>query len=172
MKGKIKCLFVIMLLLTLVYPVTAYTSLDQGPSTPQIGVPCTAKEGETCIYNIMSIDPQEDNIYYEIRCSDDPPARIILGPYESGENVTFTHCWGCSLYQKANPFTLQVKAEDIYGHESEWAYFSINLTDSKIKNTYFIRTNSICFQFINLILHFTHYSNSLLPTTYYFTDYI
>ncbi|MEF8848395.1 MAG: hypothetical protein V5A68_04600 [Candidatus Thermoplasmatota archaeon] len=104
------------------------------PSTPDIDGPCKAKMGETCTYFVSSNDPQGDYIYYKIKFSDDPSAVIKSGPYQSGMNVSFKHCW-CGFYQKSNPFCIKIQAEDICGHKSEWKTFETKLTDVDIIDT-------------------------------------
>ncbi len=130
MKRKIIYLSIIMLVLLPIFSSSAI--FQQQPSTPIIYGPNKAKLGENCNYSVKSIDPQGDNIFFTFRCSDDPTSIIELGPYPSGANITFSHCW-CDFYQKTNPFKLRVKAHDESGHESQWGIFETKLTNNKVK---------------------------------------
>ena len=159
MKSKIIALSIMMLLSIPLFPVSATD--DQSPSIPEIAGPCKSKCGELCEYTIQSKDPQEDDIYYSVRCSDDV-ACIELGPYKSGELVKFCHCWW-TFYQTTNPFVLRVKAKDTYGHESEWATFETNLTDIKIKENIISPNNFLFFQLLTHLLdRFSIRSNWIL----------
>jgi hypothetical protein len=140
----------ILMLVSLSFSSVAATD-DQSPSIPEIHGPCESKCGEMCEYTIQSIDPQGDNIYYSVRCSDDI-ACIELGPYESGEIIKFCHCWW-TFYQHTNPFQIRVKAKDDYGHESEWGVFETNLTDIRIKDVILSPQHSVLFQLVNLLIN-------------------
>jgi hypothetical protein len=133
MKKKIISILLIMLLAIPVFSLNVIADDDQNPSAPDIIGPCEAELGEICNYTIMSIDPQGDDVFYEVRCSDDTMSILEIGPYHSGISVTFKHCW-CSFYQNSNPFYLKVRARDIDGHTSEWSIFQTNITNlDKIK---------------------------------------
>ncbi|HMA82715.1 MAG TPA: hypothetical protein VKP59_00635 [Candidatus Thermoplasmatota archaeon] len=161
MKPKIIALCIMMLLSIPILPVSATD--DQSPNIPVIEGPCESKCGEMCEYSIKSTDPQGDNIFYSVRCSDDV-AYIELGPYESGEIINFSHCWW-TFYQHTNPFVLRVKAKDTYGHESEWGTFETNLTDLKIRNNIISSSNYLFFQLItHLINHFSIRLNPIFFT--------
>lgn len=154
MVGKIKCILLAALLFTSIPAVLANTG--QEPSKPVIYGPCEAKLGETCCYSVKSIDPQGDDIYYEFKFSDDPSAAVVeIGPYSSGENVTFTHCWS-DFYQRTNPFTIRVKAEDENGHESEWTIFETILTNTKIKHINIIPIDFQILRIFELIFNRFH----------------
>ena len=145
MNKKIITIFITMLTIP-IFSMNAISSDNQSPSTPDIIGPCEAKLNKSCNYTIMSIDPQGDNVFYEIRYSDDPMAMIDIGPYLSGISVTFSHCW-CTYYQKSNPFYVRVRARDIHDHISDWSTFKTNLTDlDKIKTKTYIDMVSLFLQ--------------------------
>ena len=111
---------------------------DQSPSAPVITGPCEAKLDQICDYTIVSIDPQDDDIFYEIRYSDVPNLIIDDGPYLSGVSLTVSHCWW-TYYQNCNPFCIRARARDIDGHTSDWSICKTNITDSgKIKTKTYI----------------------------------
>ncbi len=109
--------------------------LEEPPEKPTIAGPSTSKVGVRCEYRIRSVDPQNDDIYYEIKCSDCPVAHIVKTCCCcSGEEILFTHCWD-DFYQKNNPFVIKARAIDIHGHESEWETFNVEITINA-KNAY------------------------------------
>ena len=121
-----------------IFSVNVISTYDESPSAPDINGPCEAVLGEICNYEIMSIDPQGDNIFYEIRYSDDPTLKIEIGPYLSGISVSICHCWW-TYYQKSNPFCIRVRAKDIDGHTSDWSICKTNITNlDKIKIKTFV----------------------------------
>ena len=132
MRKKIIVIFITILAIPF-FSVNVISTDDQSPSAPDITGPCEAKLGKICNYTIMSIDPQGDNIFYEIRFSDDPNLKLEIGPYLSGISVTLSHCWW-NYYQKSNPFSIRVRARDIDGHTSDWSIYKTNITNlTKIK---------------------------------------
>lgn len=147
MEGKIVHIFVIMLLTLPILTVAA--NVPQEPTKPEINGPCEAEIGTMCTYNIISTDPQGDKIYYEVRCSDDPGCLIKLGPYSSGTNLAFEHCW-CTFYQKNNPFFIRCRSIDENGHESDWAKFETNVSGIVIKDNN-VLSNMAFFRFINTL---------------------
>jgi hypothetical protein len=120
------------------FSIQAISTDDQSPSAPIITGPCKAELDQICNYTIVSIDPQGDNIFYEIRYSDIPNLIIEYGPYFSGVSVTVSHYWW-TYYQNCNPFCIRVRARDIDGHTSDWSICQTNITSlDKIKNITYI----------------------------------
>ena len=135
MKRKITAIFVLTLLITSILTVSATEieekNSDQAPSTPIIEGPNEGEIGETCFYTAISTDPQDDDLYYVVRFSDDPSFKFRAGPYKSGEKITIPHCWD-DFYQETNPFVVQVMTIDEYDHESNWGIFEVNMTNAKV----------------------------------------
>jgi hypothetical protein len=129
MKGKIATIFVMTLMIAPI--LTAAASENEKPDTPIIEGPSTAEIGETCFYNVISTDPQGDDLYYEVRYSDDPSINIIGGPFKSGDKITFAHCWD-DFYQDYNPFVIKVRAVDEQDHKSDWGEFEVKVTNAKV----------------------------------------
>ena len=153
---KVVSLFVILLFLTPVFLVTGDKEKEEivfKPSIPEISGPCNAKMGETCTYFVSSTDPQGDYIYYKIKFSDDPTAVIKRGPYQSGENVTFQHCWN-NFYRQSNPFFIKIQAEDMFGQKSEWRTFETELTNNDVVDAYVNRANFPLLLLFDWILDF------------------
>ncbi len=98
---------------------------EQSPEKPTINGPDHVCCNVMCEYSISSVDPQGNQIYYEIRCSD-CPVIFTTDYYYSGETMAFEHCWD-DFYQNTNPFRIRAKAIDNHGHESEWATFDVQV---------------------------------------------
>ena len=117
---------IILMLVTSTLSTTALSIKLTDPETPEIPIITGPTEAEFYTqynYTITSNDPQNDDIYYKVRCSD-CPSILQTEYFESGEIIPFQHCW-CDYYQKCGPFTIRAKAIDEYGHESEWGSFEI-----------------------------------------------
>jgi hypothetical protein len=85
---------------------------DNGPPCkPVITGPSNGKVYRSYEYTVRSIDPEDDDIYYLILWDDSISG--WMGPYESGENVTFSHSW-----PSEGMYSIQVKAIDIHGWDS------------------------------------------------------
>ena len=140
MKGKIAAIFVMTLMIAPI--LTATASENEKPCTPIIEGPTTAEIRETCFYTVISTDPQGDDLYYDVRYSDDPSLNIRGGPYKSGDTITFSHCWD-DFYQESGPFVIKVRAIDEDDHESDWEKFEVKITNAKASalliNTLFLR---------------------------------
>lgn len=160
MEKKYVGIIVMVLAFILVVPVTAgITSpdepVDESPTEPLINGPIEAKYGEICNYTAMSTDPQGDPITYVIEFSDAPRSVNEQGPYQSGEEIHFSHAWS-DFYQETNPYKVRVKAVDDEGHESEWARFITRITeDSKSSKSKIINLEIVemLHRFLERLLH-------------------
>jgi hypothetical protein len=77
-------------------------------------------------YDIVTIDPDGDDVLYYVDWGDGN-YEDWSGPYESGQNITMVHAWQpiTRLYE------IRVKAEDIYGGESEWGKLYVFVLNSR-----------------------------------------
>lgn len=91
------------------------------PDKPTIDGPIRVANLTWENYTFSTNDPEMDDIYYYIDW-DEGEVDEWLGPYKSGEEVTFKHYW---VFR--NKYTLRVKAKDIYGYESDWATHKITI---------------------------------------------
>ena len=98
--------------------------IPEQPNPPTITGPLTGKIRELCEYRIVTTDYQNDDIEYYVDWGDETNSGWI-GPYPSGENITVNHTW-----KSKNIYTINAKARDVYGHESDWT--SLEITMSKI----------------------------------------
>ena len=140
MKGKIAAIFVMTLMIAPI--LTAAASENEKPGTPIIEGPNEGEIGKVYTYVVTSTDPQGDDLYYEVRYSDDPSISIRGGPFKSGNTVTFAHCWD-DFYQESGPFIIKVRAIDEDDYESDWEKFEVKITNAKgsalLLNTLFLR---------------------------------
>ena len=91
------------------------------PEALDIEGPSEGTVGEDYTYEVYSLDPDGDNIYYYVDWGDNTSEEWI-GPYSSEEIVKINHTWSA----KGN-YTIAVKARDIYGAESDWAYLEVTM---------------------------------------------
>jgi len=77
-----------------------------GPSTGEINIEYN--------FSTSTTDVQHDSIYYMVSWGDNVSG--WLGPYPSGQTVTFSHSWS-----KAGDYSITVKAKDDKDAESEWS---------------------------------------------------
>ncbi len=85
------------------------------PNIPDISGPTIGKGGIELNYTFISIDPDNDQIFYFIDWGDGEKEEWI-GPYASGEEITFGHIWS-----EKGIFEIKAKAKDINDAESEWS---------------------------------------------------
>ncbi len=89
------------------------------PETPQITGPAEGKPGKPYLFNMITTDPQEQNIYYFVDWGDNTTTEW-LGPYISGTEIHLTHTWA----EQGN-YTVKVKAKDILDSESDWGTMQV-----------------------------------------------
>ncbi len=89
------------------------------PDVPQITGPAEGKPGKPYLFNLVTDDAQDQNIYYFIDWGDDTTSDW-LGPYVPGTEIHVTHTWA----EEGN-YTVKAKAKDIMDSESNWATLSV-----------------------------------------------
>jgi len=107
--------------------VPTLVNTGQAPNTPVIAGPTSITIGERYEYTITTVDPQGDDIHYKITWGD-CPVIYLEGPYESGEEVTFSHIW-TDFYCKSGKFTIYVKAIDIDDYGSNYATLEVHVEE-------------------------------------------
>jgi rhodanese-related sulfurtransferase len=115
------------------------TKANQPPGLPTITGPTEGKSGMEYPYTLLSIDPDNDNIFYCINWSDGT-GEICHGPFPSGQTISLSHTWE----EKGN-YIIQVKAQDKYGDESEWETLEVTMPKQRDSLHHII------------ILHFQHF---------------
>lgn len=106
---------------------TFTTKTNQPPDLPLITGPSEGIVGVTVLYNLSTIDPDGDAVYYFIDWGDNTNSSWI-GPYVSGNKRVIFHTW--SIEQT---YTVRVKAKDIYGNESDWAQLAVTIPKGLIQ---------------------------------------
>ncbi len=91
------------------------------PSPPTAKGNTRGKPGVEYSYSFISIDPDNDEIYYYINWGDGNTEQWI-GPYNSGEQITFNHSW-----VEKGTYIVKAKAKDVYGLESSWSELSVKI---------------------------------------------
>jgi len=114
---------------------------NQPPETPDISGPTMGKPGVELSYNIVSTDPEENDIVYCFDWGDDS-GQICIGPFKSGEEVIISHTWS-----ENGTYTITVKASDIFGQESGLATLKVKITTYRTKEI----TKNIIFSIISRI---------------------
>ena len=95
------------------------------PTTPTPEGPTTGRFWKEYTYTTQAVDPEGDPVYILFDW-DDGTHTGWMGPYESGELVSFSHAWTQGTYN------LRVKAKDIHGAQSEWSEpLPISITKSR-----------------------------------------
>ena len=102
------------------------TFLNHAPGAPDIDGPIRAKAGVELDYHFVSEDLDGDDIYYYIDW-DDGTVEDWFGPFGSGEVVVVSHVW-----DEMDIYAIKTKAEDTFGAESDWGYFSIEIPRIKV----------------------------------------
>jgi hypothetical protein len=106
----------------------------EAPYIPIISGPTEGKFGVIYEYSVRTVDPECDDLFFEVRFSD-MPAILFTDILESGEKESVSHAWS-NFYQKEGPYVIYVKAIDCNGHESDWAEYQVNIAGSKERTDY------------------------------------
>lgn len=109
---------------------------NRPPNSPNIEGPKRVKVGVTQEYEISSIDPDSQNVYFFVFWGDGQSTGWI-GPYNSSEVVILSHKW-----DEKGPYTISAKTKDIVGYESNWTQIKITVP----RNTMIV--NSLLYHFL------------------------
>jgi PKD repeat protein len=94
------------------------------PETPAITGEPTITLGEPYTLNIMSNDPDLDNVYYMISWGIDTTE--WLGPFQSGETISESY-----TFELRGDHTIKVKAKDTTEAESDWGAMIVTVSKNK-----------------------------------------
>jgi hypothetical protein len=108
--------------------------VDQAPSKPIINGPSSGKINTNYTYTLNSIDPDKDKVFYCIKWGDNTDD-VIIGPFESGENAILYYTW-----QTAGKYVIRAKSIDMYGIESDWETFNLDIAKNKANYIYLINS--------------------------------
>ncbi|KYK22580.1 hypothetical protein AYK24_01955 [Thermoplasmatales archaeon SG8-52-4] len=95
------------------------------PNTPTIDGPITGKAGVKYIYTFNSEDIDDDDVYYYIKWGDGH-TEVWTGPYASGVDFDIEH-----TYTRPGTFTIEAKAKDTKGEESNWGELTVTMPRDK-----------------------------------------
>ena len=96
------------------------------PSPPSINGSSNGKVGEEYTFSFNSVDPEDDDVYFYIKWGDGY-VEIWDGPHASGVDFEIPH-----TYTQEDTFTIEAKAKDTNGAESDWSTFSVSIPRNKI----------------------------------------
>jgi hypothetical protein len=89
------------------------------PSVPVITGPVNGTPGHEYLYNLVSDDPEGQNIFYFVDWGDNTTTGW-LGPYVPGSTIHVTHSWAVK-----GTYPVKVKAKDTMGGESDWGTINV-----------------------------------------------
>ncbi len=101
------------------------TKLNNPPNPPVITGPINGKVGVEYGYTFVSIDPESEDLEYEIRWGDGTMVGG-LGPFPSGEEIVVNH-----IFEEEGTFTIKAKVKDIFNQESDWGELSVTMPRNK-----------------------------------------
>ncbi len=94
--------------------------INASPDIPEISGPPQGKIHQEYSYTFVTTDPEGDDVYYYIRWGNN--VTDWRGPYKSGEEAIQTHTW-----TKRGTYTIECKAKDVNGWESDWATLQVTM---------------------------------------------
>jgi hypothetical protein len=98
-----------------------FTLCNTAPNTPTITGETNGRIRTLYDYTITTIDPNQDNVTYEIEWGDNTTQ--TTGSYESGEEIIISHIWGIK-----GTYNIRVRAMDEhYGAKSDWATLTVTM---------------------------------------------
>ena len=110
------------------YPVDV-ERLSNPPSAPTINGPASGKPGKEYDYTFNSVDPDDDDVKFFINWDDGSTEWTDYSP--SGSNLIVKHTWS----EKGN-YTIEAKAVDINGVESDLGTFEVTIPRNKPFSSY------------------------------------
>ena len=96
------------------------------PDAPVIDGPSRGKAATSYSYTFNLTDPDGDDIVEFTVKWGDSPDEIFEGPFDCGSSVRANHTWNSQ-----RTFTIKAKAKDIYGAESGWSEFEVEIPRNK-----------------------------------------
>jgi C1A family cysteine protease len=94
---------------------------NEAPGIPTITGQTPGGVGRAYDYTFSSTDPDENDVWYTVDWGDDT-SQVSIGPFGSGEDKTLRHRWAW-----LGTYTIQVKAIDVFGEESDWGTLSVTM---------------------------------------------
>jgi PKD repeat protein len=94
---------------------------NEPPTAPIINGPLIGNAGKFNTYTIVSEDPDNDDVYYQVDWGDgivDP----WIGPFISNKFQNIIHRWGFW-----GVYTIRARTKDVYGEISEWGELQVTM---------------------------------------------
>lgn len=113
--------------------VAARIEENEPPSAPDIDGQTSGNVGNSYEYTFTAVDPDGDDVSYYIKWGDGH-----ITPWTtfqaSGIPYSESHTWNTQ-----GTFTIEAKAKDTYGAESDWSYFEVTIPRNRAINTPFLK---------------------------------
>ena len=98
------------------------------PYPPEIDGPAVGNPETIYEFGFTSLDPEAHDVAeYIIKWGDDTGEETIVGPFGSGVEVLASHSW-----DEKGTYTIEAKAIDVFGAESNWSQFELKIPRSRI----------------------------------------
>jgi len=101
---------------------------DQPPNMPNIYGAVQGEPGIEYEYGFISIDPENDNLTYDIDWGDGN-IETDIGPFPSGEIFSRSHSWS-----ETGTYLIKARAKDKFGYPGDWSEHEISLPRNKAFN--------------------------------------
>ena len=105
---------------------------NEPPNPPEIDGPNHGKVGTYYNYTFTSNDPDGDNVSYFIKWCDGDITEWTAFQISGFPGYTESHKW-----DEIGTYTIEAKAKDIYGFESDWATLEIIIPRNKLSTNIF-----------------------------------
>ncbi len=103
-----------------------FTTPNSPPEMPDIDGQTSGSAGTAYTFTFNSVDLDGDDVYYYI-IWDDGYIENWDGPHPSGEDFDIDH-----TYSKEGTYTIEAKAKDINGAESDWGTLEVTMPRNKV----------------------------------------
>jgi parallel beta-helix repeat protein len=108
--------------------------INQPPSIPFINGPRFGKTGTVYAYSLISEDPDDEDVFYEIDWGDGS-VEPWDGPYESNTFIIKNHTW-----VERGIYFIRARAKDENGTIGEWGTLVVNMPRCKVINDVFLNS--------------------------------
>ncbi|MFX1555243.1 MAG: PKD domain-containing protein [Promethearchaeota archaeon] len=102
---------------------------NEPPNKPTINGPTSGKAGTSYDYTLTSTDPDGDQVSYYIKWDDESITDWTAFQDSGPPGYSESHVW-----HDQGTYTIEAKAKDIYGAESDWATLDVTMPKTKTIN--------------------------------------
>jgi parallel beta-helix repeat protein len=124
--------------------------INQPPGITIINGPSSGTTGHIYSYTFVSVDPDDDDVFYQINWGDGTVEGWI-GPFDSNEIYISEYAWA----EQGN-YTIMARAKDDFNVIGDWGMFLVNMPRNRGINTPFInwlQSHPNMFPILQLLLH-------------------